>query len=524
MAGQIKRMTWRPYGPHLTSYEGDDGYLGVEYADKVDTRWGNEVWLAPALNIIDCGAAGGTAADSNDMALSDNMAANMYAYISRGTKWAKIRVSNHTLTSDGTEAAVAEATTSVFKTQSAAGTQEISFGMNSTAYRVITTVSTGATDTDSDNDAGKICPHFFLAHPSDVVAALGRSGNSSTPQNTIYSIELTGSVDMDTNTLTTKATLADNVTFTGGCLDGTFWIPMTDRGPYFLDGDFLTFRPLLPFLDRNPANGRHAFEWQFLGVVYPTYQGLRYMKNIYEGASIGPEVFRRNNSPIRGTPDGLHADGRWLYATIYNTATGQTFFCAARPRQEGDPHYEILSWFSLFEVKTAGAAAARSRFVQAIGTANDTLTNPEIWYGNADDVGYFAAGRTDRWVDDANYTFSTSGTLTLTESRRWSHWDKRILGFEVETANCTADRTVSVAVSVDGGTAVTLATITTNGRRWVQVPPDYMEVGNTVQPTITLATDSSSSSPRLVGDMDIIVELVDREVDGNKHWWPEEEM
>lgn len=518
----MKRMTWRPWGPHLISYEGDNGYLGVEYADGVDTRWGNVACLGPATNIIDCGAAGGTAAESNGMALSGTMNATLFAYVIRGTKWAKIKVSDHTLTSDGSESALGEAAQSVFKTTSAGETQEISFGMHSTAYEVITTVGNGATDTHSANDAGKIIPHFFLAHPANVVAGLGRSGNSSTLQNTVYSIELTGSVDMDTNTLTTKATLADLVTFTGGGLDGTYWIPMTDRGPYFLDGDFLTFRPLLPELDKNVATGRHAFNWSYLGLVYPTYQGLRYQKNIYEGGSIGPEIYRRNNSPVRGTFEGLSADSKYLYGTTFNAATSQTFFCAARPREEDDPHFHPLSWFSLFEVKTAGAAAARSKFVKWIGTASDTLTNPEIWYGNADDVGYFKAGRTDRWIEDSNYAYTTSGTLYLTKSRRYPEWTKRIVGFELETENCSSTQTVSVAVSVDGGTAVTLATISTNGRRWVQVPEDYMEEGHTIRPVISFATGSSSASPRLVGDIDIFVELLTREVDGQLFPWPEE--
>lgn len=499
----LQIASWRVYGPHFESYESPLGGLSIDYSDGVDTRWNDFSVLGPKTTALTLDSSGETAADANGMVLTDGMNATLYAIIIRGTDLGKVNVSTKAVIDVSAMTAFATAPTDIIKTKTAAGTEEISIAFANAEYRVIATVGAGA-DTHAANSASAIIRIFGHGFPGDFIAALGRSGGAGTRENVVYSIELTGSVTMAAPTLITKAAIAEDLQFTGFALDGVFWIPMTNRGPVYYDSDLLRYRFLLPEQGQDTANGRQAMRWSFLGTIYPTTTGLRYQKNIFDGGSIGPEVFKRNMSPVRGQPDGLSADARWLYASIYNPTTGDTYMACARPNMEGDGHSEMLSWFTLYKV----AGQERVKFVKDIDTAGNVLTNPEVWHGYGSDVMYFKKGRTDRWIDDSNYRYASSGSLYLTEMRRFPYHTKRPRGFVIDTADCSSTQTVTVALKVDGRDAVTVGKITKNGRQWVNIPDIAGLQGERIQPVLTLATGSDSATPKVRGEFLLAYDLV----------------
>lgn len=254
--GQRGVATWQPWGPGLQSIEDistGTGWLGVDYTTGCDTRWPGRVTLGPLLTSLDCSGAGGTTANANGLALSNGMNATKFIYVIRGTKWAKIKASDMSLISDGTETALGEAATSILYTKTAAGTEEISFGMAATAYRVITTVGNTTTDTHSANSSSKILRIFGKGSPADTYAGLGQT---SSVENTIYHNVLSGSTTMAAPNWVTRATLTDSIQFTGFGMSGNAWVPGTNDGPYVLDNDFQRFKPLIPELD---LNTNHCF-------------------------------------------------------------------------------------------------------------------------------------------------------------------------------------------------------------------------------------------------------------------------
>lgn len=503
MARAITTQTarWRVFGPHLRTYEDEYGTLDICHADGVDTRWNDRAMLGPEVNTLTLTASGETAADVNGIALTDTMHANTYVYAIRGDKPGKVRLDTHAVINQNTFTAFSAAPTAILKTTSAAGTEELTFFLPAAAWRVIASVGTGV-DTHAANSLTAIARHGGEAFPGDIIAVLGRGTGSI--ENGVFAVELTGSVTMAAPVLVEKSLLASAVQFTGFALDGIYWVPMTTRGPIYFNADFLRYRLQIPELGEDQANGRNPIRWSYLGTVYPTTKGLRYQQNVYEGASIGPETRRSNQCPVRGQPDALAADDRWLYASIYNAATGDTYVCAARPRMEDDRHSEMLSWFTLYKV----ADSARVKAMRYVNTARGALTNPEVWHGNGSDLSYFVTGRTDRWPDDENYRYTTSGNLYLTRTRRLPWNAKRPRGFVIHTANCSATQTVTVKLSVDGRTSVEVAVIRRDGHHWVAIPETAGLEGMEFQPVITLATADATVSPQVIGEFVLVYDVL----------------
>ena len=197
-----KWAEWRVNGPAFNAMEMFDGApLSVSYTDNVDTRWYDMACLGPAINVVDLGAAGGTPADASGSAIGKSAGGTEYLYVIRGTKWAKVQLSNMTLISDNSEAALAEAATDIIAIKNANGSGFILFGMDDTAYRVITTVSDTATDTAS-------------SHASEQMRVFGNmGGEASAPRlggvfgQTIKMLVLSTTVSPVTGVWETRATI-----------------------------------------------------------------------------------------------------------------------------------------------------------------------------------------------------------------------------------------------------------------------------------------------------------------------------
>ena len=507
---------WTPWGPaFLTEEQGDIGKLGVDYSDNVDTRWERQAMLGPLLNVLDCGAAGGTAANTNGFAVAPtSMQANgPYLYAIRGTKWAKIKLESGTtalsLTSTGAETALAEAATSILYTRNAAGTEEISIGMRNTPYRVISAVGTGNTDTHAVNSApygGTYATIIAKAASSSAyrdIAILGRNLSTNTAENVVAMVTLAGTAKMANTAAVVRATIAgEPIKFTGFALDSDKWLIGTSNGPYYLDSTFQEFRPLIEELDNDVRHCAQMGVWGALNssVIIPLYRGVRVSKNL-SGRSIGPGIFVENGSPLQGNVSAFTSSERWGYFTIHNSVTDKTWICAARPSFETDWHKYPISFFPIIKLPD-GIESDSSYWVGTQGGR----TLPMVAVGYDDDVAWFDEGRTDRFIDDTSYKYASSGTLYLTKMKRQPEAYKDIMWFDIETAGCDSGNetvTLSVVVTDRYGNESTIqigAPIASNGIHRLRVPIDSpINMARDIKPKIDFARgNTTTNSPKLV--------------------------
>src|SRR3990167_6990415 len=484
---------WQPWGPVGFTNEQDDGRLLTDYTASVDGRWPNNVTLGPALNAVSLSAAAGTAANTNSFCLSGAMNATVFLYAARGTKWGKVALGAMTLSSDGTEGAMAERVTQMFYVKNAAGTEQIVACMAATAMRVISVVGAGATDTDAAATSGTIARYVGNATPANVIALVGRLAPSI--ENVVGTIELTGSNSMDT-TPTVRATISgETFTFTGFTLDGPFWMVETTNGPYYLDETFNQFRPLIDEIDVNASHGLQAQKWYPVGTLHPLARGLRFSDNLLRGWSIGPEVQLQNQGLFQGRPaTALAASERWLYGVLHNERTGDRFLWAACPATYEDGHNGLLSYYTIGKLSNACEAMLYT------GTQGGRA-NPTIVYGASSNMGWFFEGLDNIMPNDPAYRFVTSGTWYGTELRRYPNLYKKVEYIDVDHSGITAARTLTVSLGTDGTTARQFGAVVNNQGRdgWtrVKVPQGQEMVGIRVKPEVAWSTNSSSASPAI---------------------------
>lgn len=496
-------VEWEVHGAALNAQEPTDGgRLTVSFTENVDTRFHEYAMLGPLVNTVDCSPAGGTTANANGAALSHGMNATEYLYVTRGTKWAKIQMSNFSLISDGSETALSEKATDILYTESSNGTEEISIGMAATEYQVITAVSGGVTDTHSANNDGQVCRVFGRMGGEASKPRIAGANGQKILQNTLQD-----SVTMDSPTWQIRATFPGDITPTSIALDGTFWIPGTDEGPYYLNNDFQVFTPLIPEIGKDEDNCRIQKQYTFMGLLQGLTTGTRVQNAVTSGQSVGPEVFETNSSPIQGRMTGFAATERWGYMALHNDVDGDTYICAIRPRQFGAWHNKPLSFYPL--IKLTSTACEFMAFTDKAGGR----TNPTMVGGSDDDVIWFTLGRIANEYEDGNYQFASSGAWYGTEMTRERLYDKNPKVFELETEGCDSGKTVTVKLKVDGEDAVRCGSpITKNGLQRVKVPTRLQ--GRRFQPVLEFATDNSSQSPKVRGALRMKYDRYPVEVDG----------
>lgn len=524
----MPRAEWLVDQPAFLSYEqitpgsGDPnagGLLAVDYTDNIDTRWRGQACLGPKVTNIDLSGLGGTTANVNCGAIAPSSmnATGPFLYMGRGTDPAKVKLSDMSSVDSGISAA--EAITSMIYSKSAAGTEEIAYGMDNTPYGVITTVG-NTTDTTSTNDQSYKIRIFGYAGAdpnSDTGQIAGFGRGSGTPQNKAFQNVLSGSVTMDASNWQQRAVFAgESLVFTGFVLDGRAWLVGTDKGPYYLNADFKRFVPLIEELARSTNHCRGMFRWSvYNGFAFiPLQRSLRTSKNVAYGASVGVETYRENRSPVQGQHTGGAASERWAYLPVYNPITDQAYLCAARPRQDGDWHQQQLSYYPIVKL----ASGEECNYVTYTGTEGGR-TLPTVVFGRDSNAAYFGEGRVDYFPSDTSYEYASTGSLYLTELRRSPNKLKVPRRFRFYAEDLGTSETIAIKVKLDGGSEQTIETVSNTYRGgadgWVDVRLGETEArsyaGFRIQPVLTFASGTATASPRIVSNFEMEYDLVEVE-------------
>ena len=408
--------------------------LGISYTDGVDTRFNDIMVPGIAFSSLDLNV-GGTAANTNGIALA-TVSSVVYAYPIRGTDPARVRLSNMSVTDPGIS--LAERATGVLTTVNGSGTQAVTFFMDGTVYSTITTFTPAGSDS-------------VTAHASQKITIGGLAGNLVAGFNgqKAYSLDLSGSATMQGGTWVERATYnGSQVTPTGFATDGITWVWGTSAGPLILNPVRNTFELAFDPVAKSSQNCAQMKSLPTVGTLIPMERVLMHLQDGSISVHTGPESFEENEGTIMGTVTALDFDGDWGIMAVRNSEDSLTYFVAFRPRQQEDGHGEMLSFYCIG--KSANACEV-IRYTSTLGGR----TNPTWILGDADDAVYITAGRTSKWIDDANYAFATDVTQSayMTELRAMPGEDILPRAFFFETSGTTEAQYVDLYVSVNGGTA-----------------------------------------------------------------------
>lgn len=543
---------WNIDGPQLFSNEtiseqAPVGPLLTDYTDGCDTRWENVLTLAPAqtsakISTLDVGGGPelmldvASLLDLNSFLDTSPLAANcsdieqvqaytssgiLYAYFARGNFVTKIRLTDLAIIDN---AVFTDFVTDLQGSQTASGVREISAALKIAAYQAAQV--TDGSDTWGANSGSQQITNF--GQPPDRI--VGLTGNIEVLGNI-----LTGAVTMAapnwlqvTTQNSGNAVVGQQITPTGFVNDGYIWYIMTNRGPYVLDPKQGSVYPMIPEIDMNSENGRQPFYSSFVGAIYGLRTGSRWQKG-GNGASFGVETYAANRSPVQGYPTAGAASTRWIYQAIFNKNTNTTWLLAWHPDEREVRQNRIASPFVIG--KLAGNAVSRS--MAWIGNANESRSTQILLMGFNAEANYIVVGETPQEIDDPNYLYASSGTWWGTEMYRYPHLLKQIEAVEFEAVGCSAGQTITAGVQLTIGDTVT--TITLNGSlpdvNNIVTSSGYTQrlfvdnssvwnpsaAGYRVKPFITMTTDDSTKSPKVLGALRVYFTL--RPLLINKYTW-----
>ena len=535
---------WDVDGPALYSYEkiSDEkptSHLGIAYTDGTDSRWADTLTLGPALTGITLSTSDApfsmtlldmtarldenTGLDASPISGNvekiewtvDTAGTAYYAYFARGNYVSKINLSTLALVETK---AFTDTVTDLIATQTPAALRELSVALTSAAYQVADPISTA--DTWSVNSTNQVQRIFGM----DAQRIVGMSLPAATSgQITVNGNILAGGaspVTMASPLWSTVTTIiGSQIVPTGFITDASRWIMSTSRGPYPIDPRLGQPYPLIPEMDNNTETGRNPSYWTFLGALLPSRYGVRWQK-ANAGKSFGVETFPENRTPVQGYPTAIDSSTRWNYQSVYNVNTGTTWLLAFHPDPREKREGVAVSPFVIG--KYSGSSVSRA--ARWVGTANQYRSTQILLAGKGTEAVYMIVGETPNEIDDSAYRFATSGTAYFTELRRFPHLIKDVEAIEFETTNCTANQTITVSLvssgDAAGATTVTLNgsttgvndTIKTNGyqrRLFVSNAgvPNTSASGRRFYPELAFSTNTSSSSPQVVGPLRVYYTL-----------------
>lgn len=484
-------LTWQLWGPIFNGHKYRNEPLGVSHTDGVDTRWNELICPGPAWGEIDLSGVGGTTANLNGSAFKD-ISGTTYVYLTRGTDPARVQLSNFAVTDPGIS--LTERATGILYTKNGSDIEEVTFFMDGDEYRVITTFNAGGSDT-------------VTAHASQKIRIGGLAGSlvAGFIDETAYSLDLSGSAEMETGTWVQRGVLnGEDCTPTGFATDGIVWVWLTCRGPVLLNPVRNTFEYAFDRVSNDIANGAQAKSLATIGTLIPMDRSLMHLQDGVLSVHVGPEAFPDNNGPILGRVTALDFDGDWGIMAVRSDVASLTYILGFRPRQPEDQHGELLSFYCL---GTTGRAIEHIKYMAKKGGR----TNPTWLSGWDSDARYLTAGRTQRWIDDSNYAFATdvAQTLYCTEVRALPGEEIIPLNFYFEAQGCSPAQYVDLYVSVNGGTEEFVGRADGNGPRKMGIPARMSNTkGWRIQPRLKLYNDSSTSGyPYVVGPLHMEYEV-----------------
>lgn len=530
---KVMQAEWRVDGPAFNSFEDTrfgQGVLSTDYNDNTDGRWSNLLMLAPAFTSIDCGTndSSDTVADAHDSALATSANGGHFLYVARGTRSTKLLVGATSLTLETTgsfqlgSGAAGYVVTSLISTRNATGATEVSLGVGTGVYEVITTVanSTGS-DTHSANNESKTARIFGQA--DDRVVGLGGADDERRVAGNI----LSGSVGMDASAWADIADIdgPQTLQFTGFAMDRQLMVLGTSKGPYIINRQFGRFFPVRDDMAHNTENCRHMTQWfDPVNLSIPLVDSLRRMVN-GSSESWGIETFTRNTSPVQGYVTGQDGNARWFRTAYYDVVTDDSWIVDWRVTRYGDPEPDhVMQPFVVGHFTDTNV-----RFMRWLDTVDGTMTNPHWVMGYNDDIAIQRAGRSAYLTNeykDANYVFQTSGAWYGTEMRRH---DNMVMDFEfveLTSDDCDSNDTVTIGFSTNGGTSYTSLTgtldysggstlngvINTDGYQKVLLVdnsnvPLATATGRVFKPKLTLAAGAATASPKVIGKLRLTYRL-----------------
>ena len=483
---------WQTWGPMFTAHRYRGQPLGISYTDGVDTRFNDIMVPGPKFTAIDLSGVGGTTANLNSSAFKD-ISSVTYLYVGRGTDPARIKISDMSVTDPGIS--LTERVTDVLFTKNGSGVEEITFFMAGDEYRVITTFNAAGSDT-------------VTAHASQIIRIAGLAGSlvAGFSEEAAYSIDLSGSAEMETGTWVGRAIInGDDCTPTGFATDGITWVWAMCRGPAILNPVRNTFELVFDRVSNSTRNGAQTKSLATIGTLIPMDRVLMHLQDGHLSVHAGPEAFPENDGTILGTVTAFDFDGDWGLMALYNEEADKTYLLAFRPRQPEDNHGELLSYYCL------GTQTEECEHILYMAKKGGR-TNPTWLLGKDSNAQYLTAGRDQQWYTDANYEFATNVTQSayMTELRAMPGEDILPRAFFFETSGTTEAQYVDIYVSVNGGTAQYVGRADRPGRLRFDLGGALADTRCwRIQPILKLYNASGTSGyPAVVGPLHMEYDIV----------------
>lgn len=493
----MRNRVWNFSGPMYQQSASDQhGRLGVAESDGVDTREHNRVQLGPKFTDVDLSSVGGTTANANAAGIIARTTGGteQFLYVTRGTVPTKIIWDTMGLAATQ-PSALTERGTSVIVTKAPSGTAEITFGMAGTNYQTVTAVAAqNAADTRaSGGDTFRI----FGQGPDRVYGLDGQ---------TIQGNVLASTVDMSTPSFSTLATFAaDNLVPTGFAMLENLAMWGTNQGVLVLNAQFEEFFPAGGLVPADSLNCHAMAFVPFLGVIVPLRDQLRlYRGDAAYSERVGPEAYGSPNT-VSGQVTGLGYDQNWVYMALRNNVTSKTYILAARPRQPGDWHYNVLSYYCI------GSFTSACELVTVPSDAAGERDNPTLVVGKTSNIAYATLPRGQRPSEDSNYAYQDSADQTVKGTEVQPAEPETIESFLMpRLSNLASGRTVTVKIAFTdykgNSDTATFGPFDTSGRLDYPIPANLLP-DNLVayQPQIVLNSTVSTSSPLVLGEDQLIL-------------------
>ena len=491
---RLGEVMWEVSGPLGVSREGRSGYLGVDYADNLETRFDDLLTSAPTATTITL-----TTLDPAGLSISAALGALLLGATPLG---------GGTDIGPGHVTHIDEQSERLFFHRHDYSTQV------DTGWSVEATYAQGATVAGVENwkDFGWVS--FGDAKPLSQRVTVTGAGSSyigvSSGGSAVYAGDLRKGNDrlwmVKANTNQAQYTLDEFVALSNafdvgdsgqlltgigtlgpltvfGAADGVF--SFTDSGKPVRVNDALRGH-------RSPYNGaRHASQWGW--DYYTTDFGLyAWAPNVNN--PVGPEAEDGFEGPIDGRPVAIHP-WRELLLVSYLTPSGDTYIILGK-----------------FGSQTAGTGKPDwYPFLKFTGVSSEAIwatslhDNPTLLFGYGTNAKRVTMGRRGRDIADTNYSFGiTGGQWFGTTMTRAQSLHKYLRHVSLQTENCTSIDYWQLAVSCDGDAYVNVGnSIIDNGHHIVRPstgggPKDSVSF-HTIKPRLTQVSTNAITPPQVRG-------------------------